>query len=175
MTFKLFAIFFATLILLVLGCNDDSSAQNETSISSRNEAPTSISTSIQPEFYPELKETDDDANGIRDDIDELIVQKFSYTPEIKRAAQQEAKALQQFMEATTKEQALKSAEQIARATSCTFKILSNPIRDYDKRQALAKELESWTTNTKERLSKYLESSKLIGGAYFTQPVEPVCD
>ncbi|HDN26425.1 MAG TPA: hypothetical protein ENG03_04905 [Thioploca sp.] len=121
------------------------------------------------------KGTDDNANGIRDEIDQLIEQKFSYTPEVKRAAEQEARALQQFMEATTKEAALKAAEQIARATRCTFKRLSDPNRDYEKRQALSKELEAWTINTKERLSKYLESSKLIGGAYFMQPVEPVCD
>ncbi|MDM8561651.1 hypothetical protein [Candidatus Parabeggiatoa sp. HSG14] len=167
MTFKPFTIFAITL--LVSGCNDESSAQNESLV------PSATLAEIQEIFSPKLKDTDDNANGIRDDIDKLIEQKFSYTPKIKRAAEQEARALQKFMEATTKEEALKSAEQIARATSCTFKILSDPIQDYDKRQYLAKELEAWTTNTKERLSKYLESSKLIRGAYFTQPIEPVCD
>jgi hypothetical protein len=132
-------------------------------------------TEIQGQKSAGLKGTDDNANGIRDDIDQFIEQKFSYTPEIKRAAEQEARALQQFMEAQTKEEALKAAEQMARATSCTFKRLSDPIRDYEKRQALSKEIEVWTTNTKERLFKYLESSKLIGGAYFMQPIEPVCD
>jgi hypothetical protein len=132
-------------------------------------------TEIQGQTSAGLKGTDDNANGIRDDIDQFIEQKFSYTPEIKRAAEQEARALQQFMEVKTKEEALKAAEQIARATSCTFKRLSDPIRDYEKRQALSKEIEVWTTNTKERLFKYLESSKLIGGAYFMQPIEPVCD
>jgi small-conductance mechanosensitive channel len=159
-------IFIIFVIFLVSACNENGSEQpaahEENSL-----------TEVQGQTSAGLK--DDNANGIRDDIDQLIQQKFSYTPEIKRAAEQEARALQQFMEATTKEEALKAAEQIARATSCTFKILSDPIRDYEKRQALSKELEAWTTNTKERLSKYLESSKLISGAYFMQPVEPVCD
>jgi hypothetical protein len=132
-------------------------------------------TEIEGQTSAGLKGTDDNANGIRDDIDQFIEQKFSYTQEIKRAAEQEARALQKFMEAKTKEEALKAAEKMARATSCNFKILSDPIRDYEKRQALSKEIEVWTTNTKERLFKYLESSKLIGGAYFMQPIEPVCD
>ncbi len=161
--------------------SDPAPAQNT---SEQSEAPSSkltevqevsTLTEIQGQKSAGLKGTDDNANGIRDDIDQLIEQKFSYTPEIKRAAEQEARALQQFMEAQTKEEALKAAEQIARATSCTFKRLSDPIRDYEKRQALSKEIEVWTTNTKERLFKYLESSKLIGGAYFMQPIEPVCD
>ncbi len=83
--------------------------------------------------------------------------------------------MQQFIEANSKEEALLAAEQIARATSCTFKIFSDPINDYVKRQALSTEIETWTTNTPARLAKYLQVSKLISGAYFTQAVEPVCD
>ncbi|EDN67153.1 conserved hypothetical protein [Beggiatoa sp. PS] len=157
---------FILAIFLVSGCSDNDDHAEYTA------SPFTATTEIH---YATLAKMDDNANGIRDDIDKLIEQKFSYTPEVKRAAEQEARALQQFMEATTKENALKSAEQIARATSCTFKILNDPVRDYDKRQELSKELEAWTTNTKERLSKYLESSKLISGAYFMQPIEPVCD
>jgi len=172
----LIRLFIILAILLVSACDEYESEQTATpsSIPTEVEAVSSL-TEIQGQTSAGLKGTDNNANGIRDDIDQLIEQKFSYTPEIKRAAEQEARALQQFMEAKTKEAALKAAEQIARATRCTFKILPDPIRDYEKRQALSKELEAWTINTKERLSKYLESSKLIGGAYFMQPVEPVCD
>ncbi len=155
----------------------NASEQSEAPSSKLTEAQeVSSLTEIQGQTSAGLKGTDDNANGIRDDIDQFIEQNFSDTLEIKRAAEQEARALQQFMEAQTKEEALKAAEQMARATSCTFKRLSDPIRDYEKRQALSKEIEVWTTNTKERLFKYLESSKLIGGAYFMQPIEePVCD
>jgi len=182
-------IFIIFVMFLVSACNENGSEQQVSvpapplSILSEVQEENSLTvvpevrslTEIQGQTSAGLKGTDDNTNGIRDDIDQLIEQKFSYTPEIKRAAEQEARALQHFMEVKTKEEALKAAEQIARATSCTFKILSDPIRDYEKRQALSKELEAWTTNTKERLSKYFESSQLIGGAYFMQPVEPVCD
>ncbi|OAD18997.1 chromosome segregation ATPase [Candidatus Thiomargarita nelsonii] len=179
-------IFIIFVIFIVSACNENGSEQAAvpaSSLLSEVDTPPSVTevqeenslTEVQGQTTAGLKGTDDNANGIRDDIDQLIEQKFSYSPEIKRAAEQEARALQHFMEVNTKEEALKAAEQIARATSCTFKILSDPIRDYEKRQALSKELEAWTTNTKERLSKYLESSQLIGGAYFMQPVEPVCD
>jgi hypothetical protein len=174
MLIRLFTIF---VILLVSACDEDDFEESATASSILLTEAQEVSSLIELRGQTEagLKGTDDNANGIRDDIDQLIGQKFSYTPSVKRAAEQEARALQQFMEAKTKEAALKSAEQIARATRCTFKILSDPIRDYEKRQALSKELEAWTVNTKERLSKYLESSKLIGGTYFMQPVEPVCD
>jgi len=172
------------VILFVSACDEDDFDESDSpfcipgaSADAPAGAPEEVSslTEIQGQTAAGLTGIDDNANGIRDDIDQLIEQKFSYTPEIKRAAEQEARALQQFMEATTKEAALNAAEQMARATRCTFKILSDPIRDYEKRQALSKEMEAWTVNTKERLTKYLESSQLIGGAYFMQPVEPVCD
>ena len=161
-------VFIIFIIFLVSACNDDNSESIEIP-----EIPKI--TKIQTDISTGLKEIDENSNGIRDDIDQLILQKFSETPEIRRAAEQEARALQRFMEAKTKEEALKFAEQIGRATSCTFKILSHPVRDYETRQALSKEIEAWTTNTRERLIKYLDSSKLISGAYFLQPVEPVCD
>jgi len=184
----LIRVFIIFVIFLISACNENGSEQAVLAAPNASEqsaaTPSSILTEVQEvsslteiqgQTSAGLKGTDDNANGIRDDIDQFIEQKFSYRPEIKRAAEQEARALQQFMEVKTKEEALKAAEQMARATSCTFKILSDPIRDYEKRQALSKEIEVWTTNTKERLFKYLESSKLIGGAYFMQPVEPVCD
>jgi len=157
------------IIFLVSACNESEPE------SLQLPSPFSIFTEVQGQTTAGLTGIDANTNGIRDDIDQLIEQKFSYTSEVKRAAQQEARALQQFMLVKTKEEALKATEQIARATSCTFKILSDPVLDYEKRQVLSKEIEAWTTNTKERLLKYLESSKLIGGAYFMQPVEPVCD
>ncbi len=169
----LIRVFIIFIIFLVSACNDNSSSPT-TQLSTSTTDTTEI-TEIQADTSTGLKGTDENSNGIRDDIDHLIEQKFSDTPEIKRAAEQEARALQLFMEAQTKEEALKFAEQIGRATSCTFKILSHPVRDYETRQALSKQIEAWTTNTRERLIKYLESSKLISGAYFMQPVEPVCD
>ena len=166
--FKLL-IFFITIFSISACNNDNGELQPNQLLSTSVENQVPVSSSYQ------LKNTDDDNNGIRDDIDELIKQRFSYKLEVKAAAEQEARSLQQFIEANSKEEALLAAEQIARATSCTFKIFSDPINDYVKRQALSTEIETWTTNTPARLAKYLQVSKLISGAYFTQAVEPVCD
>ncbi|HHB92726.1 MAG TPA: hypothetical protein ENK59_05890 [Thioploca sp.] len=155
------------ILILISACNESDLLELPSQFS--------ISTNVQGQTTAGLKGIDSDNNGIRDDIDQLIKQKFSDTQAIKRAAEQEARALQQFMEVDTKEEALIATEQIARATSCIFKILSDPIHDYEVRQALSTEIEAWTTNIKERLVKYLKSSKLISGAYFMQPIEPVCD
>ena len=168
-------VFVVFLSFLVSACNNDSSESLPITQLSISTTEITETAKIQPDNSTGLKGIDANNNGIRDDIDELIEQKFAKIPDLKRAAEQEALALQQFMEAQTKEEALKFAEQIGRATSCSFKILSHPVRDYEIRQALSRELEAWTINTKERLIKYLESNKLISGAYFMQAVEPVCD
>ena len=47
---------------------------------------------------------DKNINGIRDDVDALIAQKFSKTPQIKRAAEQKARAIQLFLEVATPDQ-----------------------------------------------------------------------
>mgnify|MGYP003543664683 FL=1 len=39
------------------------------------------------DFTPGLKGIDSDSNGIRDDIDALILQKYADTPTIKKAAE----------------------------------------------------------------------------------------
>ncbi|MFK5969771.1 MAG: hypothetical protein QM487_06580 [Candidatus Marithrix sp.] len=164
MSIRLFVIL---TLLLISACNESELLELPSQFS--------IFTTVQGQTTAGLKGIDNDNNGIRDDIDQLIKQKFSDTQAIKRAAEQEARALQQFMEVNTREKALIATEQIARATNCTFKVLSDPVRDYEVRQALSTEIEAWTTNTEERLLKYLESSKLISGTYFMQPIEPVCD
>ncbi len=168
----MFVRLFIILILLLISACNESDNESETLQLPR---PFAIITSVQGQTTAGLKGIDSDNNGIRDDIDQLIKQKFSGTLAIKHAAEQEAQALQKFMEVNTREEALIATEQIARATSCTFKVLSDPIHNYEIRQALSIEIEAWTTNTKERLLKYLESSKLVSGAYFMQPIEPVCN
>lgn len=128
------------------------------------------------DLTPGLKGSDANNNGIRDDIDRLIAQKYSATAELKRAAEQEARALQKSMEATTRQQALAAGDEIRRAGSCSFKIFpqstSADIRFYDQ---LSKELESLTGNTQERFKAYWDAESLKGGGVFRQPDEPVCD
>lgn len=121
-----------------------------------------------------LKGVDANTNNIRDDIDRLIATKFSQTPDIKKAVEQKAVALQSFMEVTTKEQALTTGEQIVRASSCVYKVMPGP-ENQDLRQAISKEIEAATANTRERVIAYINSNEFVGGEYFSQPEEPLCN
>lgn len=132
--------------------------------------------SINEDKSAGLKGVDANNNGIRDDIDELIAQKFSKTPAIKRAAEQDARATQQLMEAETKDQAFAAAEQTGRAIHCQYSLPDLKGRENEHfRDSLSREIEALTANTRERLKKYLHSNKLVGGGYFTQSKEPACD
>ena len=123
-----------------------------------------------------LKGVDANNNGIRDDIDRLIALKYSATPALKKAAEQKARALQKFMEATTKQQALVAGDDLVRAGDCVYKILPEKSQSQDQiRSLISKEIEALTANTKERFTKYWDSSALAGGSVFEQPAEPVCD
>lgn len=123
-----------------------------------------------------LRGIDANANGIRDDIDNLIATKFSQTPATKKAAEQKARALQALMEATTKDQAYAAMEKIGKSTNCIFEVLpENTIQHQDLRNSMSKEIEALTANTRERFVKYWDSSKLLGGGYFADPVGPACE
>jgi hypothetical protein len=139
-------------------------------------AAAAASAGVQEDLSPGLKGTDANANGIRDDIDALITSKYSQTPAIKKAAEQKALALQAFMEATTKEQAFAAAEKISIASKCVYTVLPGiSIENSGLRDGMSKDIESLTANTRERLVKYLQSNKLVGGGYFTAPIAPFCN
>jgi len=123
-----------------------------------------------------LKGIDANNNGIRDDIDRLIAQKYSATPAMKKAAEQEARTLQMAMEASTRQQALIAGDEISRATACTHKVFPKDTPSAVKfRQRMSSEIESLTANTKERFTAYWKANELMGGAVFSQPTEPVCN
>ena len=128
----------------------------------------------EPEdLQPGLVGSDSNQNGIRDDIDSLIQTKFNDRPEIRKAAEQQAHALQRLLVAETKDQALEQARELNRTASCIAQLVPGP-ENFQRRQDF-KELEALTANTRERLVKYAGSNALVAGAYFTQPPSPVCD
>lgn len=123
-----------------------------------------------------LRGVDADGNGIRDDIDRLIAAKFSPASEVRKAAEQKARALQQMLEAGTREEGLVAGGKLLRSTSCVFQVLPSAIQGNERlRITLLREIESLTANTRERLVKYIDSNRLVGGGYFSQSPEPVCD
>lgn len=126
------------------------------------------------DLSPGIKGPDADTNGIRDDIDQLIEEKYAETPEVKQAAQQKARALQKFMESTTRDEALSAGEELERSAACLMRTLPGE-ENYKRRRVLAKEIEAWTANTRERFVKYWDSNEVVSGSIFPQAVEPVCD
>jgi hypothetical protein len=124
-----------------------------------------------------LKGSDTDNNGIRDDIDQLIAKKYSAAPEMKRAVEQSAKAVQRFMEATTTPKALIASVEVNRASACVTKtVLNSPILTSEEQLLqIGNSLRALTRNTPERSRKYENSNSLVSGTVFDVPKEPVCD
>ena len=120
------------------------------------------------DFTPGLKGIDSDANGIRDDIDALILQKYADTPTIKKAAEKYARTVQVFMEANTKQEAYQAAKESGNMVDCIVHVIlpGNNIENYKKRGQLIDEIVAFTANTRERFEKYWQSSALIGGSTF---------
>jgi hypothetical protein len=123
-----------------------------------------------------LQGPDTNSNGIRDDIDRLIAAKFSQTPDIKKAAEQDARAIQSLMEAATQEEVYAAVEKVTRATKCIYQALPEHTLEQEKlRDTMIKTLEAWTANTRERLVKYMDSNKLAGGGYYPEQSGSACD
>lgn len=171
-------------VMTALAACSAGSSSNSPSDNSGNTSGTGASSMPVPsqkiidseDLTPGLKGVDTNNNGIRDDIDRLIARKYSGTPAIKKAAEQSARELQHFMEATTRQQALTAADEDGRAWACVVKRLPlSHSPSTDVAITMDKEIESLTANTKERFTKYWDSNKLIAGGYFSRPLEPVCD
>jgi len=130
------------------------------------------------DFTPGLKGIDSDANGIRDDIDALILQKYADTPIIKMTAEKYARAVQSFMEAQTNEEAYAAAQKSGHMINCinfvAFAPLSN-IDNYTRSSRLIKDISAYTANTRERFEKYWSSNEMIGGGRFHIETKPICD
>jgi len=129
------------------------------------------------DFTAGMKGNDSDSNGIGDDIDELILQKYADTPTIKNAAEKYARTVQVFMEANTKQEAYQAAKESGNMVDCIVHIIlpGNNIENYKKRGQLIDEIVAYTANTRERFEKYWSSSKMIGGASFQIEKKPICD
>lgn len=123
-----------------------------------------------------LKGIDANNNGIRDDIDRLIAQKYSITPAMKKAVEQKAKALQKILSVDTKIQARIAFNESMRAGNCVYDNFSHATpAEIKLREQMSKEVEALTANTKERFTAYWKANALAGGMVFSQAHDPVCD
>lgn len=128
------------------------------------------------DLTPGLKGIDADGNGIRDDIDRFIARHYSATSVMKRAAEQEARAFQGQVDATTPEQALLAANEVIRAADCSFKVLPRSTEKEMKfSEDMSKEIKALTANTKERFEAYWRAQELVSGSVFRSAKEPVCE
>lgn len=114
---------------------------------------------------------DSDNNGVRDDIDRLIQEKYSATPALRKASEQSARALARFMAATTREQAMAAGQDNRRAVECLYRHETQP----GMADQAVKEIESLSANTQARFTRYRDANKLVAGGHFPDPTGPVCD
>jgi hypothetical protein len=176
--------------LLISACSGSGSSDASTPATGASNLPVSTTTTpatspTQAAYTPiidnedlsaGLKGIDANNNGIRDDIDRLIALRYAQTPAMKKAAEQEARALQKNIEATTKVQARIAGNEVSRAARCSSKVFPRGTdKDFNFLEKMSKEIEALTSNTKERYIAYWNANKLMGGMVFRQPEEPVCD
>ncbi len=118
---------------------------------------------------------DTNANGIRDDIDAYIANHYSVAQQ-KAAATQTAKAVQAALTVDTANiTAVKEANiKLSRAVHCIY--LKFDRSNSSKAPAqVAQEIESITTNTKERLNAYLKFNKALDGTSWAMPEGDTCE
>ena len=119
--------------------------------------------------------TDANANGVRDDIEDYI--NDNYPVEAQRAAaMQSAKATQKaLLVDITNIIAVKEVNrELSQATHCIYKQFDGSGNSKQPAR-VSKEIESITTNTKERLLAYLAYSKSLDGTSWAMPEGDSCE
>ena len=120
---------------------------------------------------------DVNGNGVRDDVEAYITQKYPQADQ-RAAATQYAAAMQASLlvdkanNVAVKAVSLKSS----RAINCVFQKF-NPTNDPNSAlpAVVVRELVSVTTNTKTRLAAYLAYSKALSGSVLSQPQGDTCE
>ena len=116
-------------------------------------------------------------NGIRDDIEAFIVQRYT-EPKERAAMMQYARSVQASLLVDKFDQSAVQALSLkdSYAVNCVFNVL-NPERNADNGlpEIAAREIVSLTTNTKARLKAYLMYSYALSGSVLTFPNGNTCD
>jgi len=130
----------------------------------------------QPERLPLVGGVDADNDGVRDDIADHI-RKTCTDPVQYRAAMQFARALQTTLLADTHDHlALREVSDAGdRAIACVRRVAFVGAANRLEGSRLLQELESMTTNTKERLQAYLAYNKAMSGSVSVEPEGSVCE
>ena len=126
------------------------------------------------DLTPGLMGTDANQNGIRDDIDRLITEKYASTPEVRRAAENYALALQGLMESESRQEAFEAAQLVNKSISCIYERLPTDA-NFQLRRDMLKDIKAFTANTQERFAKYWESNSKLAGATFRLADGSACE
>jgi hypothetical protein len=118
---------------------------------------------------------DENNNVIRDDIDTYIFQHYHNDSQIK-AISQFAKATQSMLTTNLNDRSAVKAASIKGGNAINCLYLKFDISDGDKSPAIIiREIESITTNTKQRLMAYLAFNKALDGTTLSIPEGDTCE
>ena len=119
-------------------------------------------------FQEPVEGLDRNRNGVRDDIDAFIDEKFKSSPLLQKAFRQEARAMQQII-LHPEVDAHAHQKEMARAGSCIHLIAPN--LSYSD----AMSLEDRMYNTRERLKIYMKYNASLSGSVLTTEYDDPCD
>lgn len=163
------------LVSILIGCNEGS--ENESSPNDREKIKSlELAGSIPKlEREPTLVGIDNDNNGIRDDIDRYIDINYS-DPYQRSAVAQLAKELQHTLvvDITDMNAVKNTNRKLSEANHCIYSRFDGSKGSKQPGQ-VSKEIESITTNTKERLLAYLAFAKALDGTSWSTPEGDTCE
>ncbi|MFV5490807.1 hypothetical protein [Acinetobacter sp. ASP199] len=168
---------FCFIALSACGGESDSSTPQDEKITTKEQ----VFQKLEDEGkLPKLERTDSilgidqDQNGIRDDIDAYIKEK--YKDELQKKAVQQFARVSQLKLAVNLEDEVAlqaSSHEADRAMTCVYKTFkSEPNIDASD---VVDEIDNMTTNTKKRLQAYYKYSDALDGFVFTIPQRDYCD
>lgn len=173
--------------LFLTGCNGGSSAAAAAAGSTATAPPTGPTPAQQlaqlenEGKLPKLDRSDSvagpdsDGNGVRDDIDAYLRQRFPDAPQ-RAAATQAAKALQSAVltAGNDPEASRNVSKKLSDSMHCLF-LRFDGLEAPNSPGAVANELEAITSNTKARLLAYLAYNKSRDGTTSTGPTGDTCE
>ena len=125
-----------------------------------------------PALEQALRGVDANRDGVRDDLEKLIAEKYGKNANEKNVARQGARALQSSLFFTDKAHAKQIAAEISRFFDCV-EIAFQGSKDIDD---ISNWLESAIINTPERSERYLEFNRTLSGQMLGGYLNPVkCD
>ncbi|MDR2173141.1 MAG: hypothetical protein LBE32_02905 [Burkholderiales bacterium] len=168
-----------SLVWIIAGCNEKNSEETTPATPTTSQEP--IIALEESGAIPKLERentltgVDANANGVRDDIDAFINNKYSSNAQ-RAAVIQTAKAMQNALTSdTTNIQDIKAiAQEISYGINCIYLQFDGAEGTTPPAQVVH-ELKSITSNTKQRLLAYLEFNKALDGTSSALPKGDTCE